>query len=258
MVLTKKDFYMKINNIFLAAIVLLSTIISSCRKDLMQYQNDPRIYFNDVSAGQTVRLVSSSFSFATQASTLTEDTIYAKVNIMGLPTTKDRFFSAVPIDSGTTAKPGINYKLLNGTVKANQITGLLPVIVYRTSDLKTITQKLKLKIIDALDFKAGVAENNYFSLNWNDALIKPDNWDILNGLASYFGAYSVVKYQFIINVTGRSSFPLQGSNRVFNPNLLSSQQMQNYVLMIKGALATYNNTHTTPLTDEFGVAITFP
>ena len=249
---------MKINRTLLAAVFLIFSMQHvSCKKDINKYKNDPGVYFYELQPNTTILNTSQSYSFATKATSLTKDTIFVNVKIMGLASVNDRTFSAEVIKDGTTAIEGTNYKLLNGVIKANQITGKLPVVVYRTAELKNTTLKLNIRIANSSDFKAGVSENNYFSLSWNDTLIKPANWDAFFSLAQYFGAYSTVKYQFIIDVLKRADFPLQ-IGREYIPGTLTNQQMLEYLRLLKAALLNYNNTHTNPLTDEFGTVITFP
>ncbi|MDO7744939.1 MAG: hypothetical protein MUP99_14245, partial [Pedobacter sp.] len=65
-----------------------------------------------------------------------------------------------------------------------------------------------------------------------------------------------VKYQFIIATLGRSSFPIQIST--YDPLLLTNNQMLDFKAQLKDALVIYNGSHTKALTDEFGLAVTFP
>lgn len=248
---------MKTHSLFIAVMALLFTLVSSCKKDLMSYENDPRVYFfeQDATVNKAPVYV-KSFSFATEQASVAEYTVNIKVKIMGLAATNKRTFTAEAVTKGTNALVGTDYKFLPGTIDANQIEGILPVVLYRTADLKTVTKQLVLKVSDVGDFKGGTVEHNGFTLIWNDNLIKPDNWDTRPGLVTYFGVYSVVKYQFIINTLNRSAFPIQTST--YDPNLLTNAQMLDLKVSLKTALVVYNNTHSTPLTDEFGVAVTFP
>ncbi|WP_165499817.1 DUF4843 domain-containing protein [Pedobacter frigidisoli] len=247
---------MNLRNFFFVLITWIT--FGSCKKDIDKYEDDPMVYFYVQQANSTVLVSSIAYSFATRSVTLAQDTIYVGVKIIGLAAPTERKFGAEAIIDANSATAGTDYKILTGTVKANQLMGRLPVVVYRTADLKTITKQLKIRLKDENDFKAGVIESNLFTLNWNDALIKPTNWDsVVGGLLGYFGTYSRVKYQFIIDTIALSAFPVQGSS-AYSPTLITNQQMLEYARQLKLALAQYNSTHTTPLTDEFGVAVTFP
>lgn len=237
--------------------LLLCLFFAGCSKDIESYQNAPGVNFYEfASATSLEQVVTKSYSFAVRSAALQQDTVYIQCKIMGLPATTDRSFVVEAVAAGTTAMAGTDYKILNGTVKADQIIGSVGIVLYRTADLKSVTKKLNLKVGSGLDFSAGTVENSTFQLNWNDSLIKPDNWDTRPGLVTYFGVYSAVKYQFVITTLGRSSFPIQTST--YNPLLLTNSQMLDYKAQLKEALAAFNGSNTKPLTDEFGLIITFP
>jgi hypothetical protein len=238
--------------------VLLLLLGTACNKDINAYQNEPKAYFYELTSAITPQVViARNFSFATIDSTIMTDTQYIAVKIQGLASGNDRLFGAKVMADSSTAVEGVDYKLLPGTIKANQFTGLLPVILYRTPLLKTTTVHIRLLIADTADFKAGITEYNKFTLNWNDALIKPDNWDSRPGLSSYFGTYSLVKYKFIIATLHMSAWDFL-IGRVYDPTKITGDQMSDYVAQLKSALKVYNSTHTPALTDEFGVLVTFP
>ena len=240
-------------------IFALSLLLAvSCTKDIDAYQNDPRAYFWELTnALAPQQLVSRTFSFAFVDSTVMVDTQYIPVKIEGFSENRDReFIAAVKTDS-STAVEGKDYLLLSGIIPANSFTGQLPVVLFRTPELKTTTLELQLYIADSADFKGGTVENNHYTLYWNDDLIKPNNWDTRPGLINYFGTYSVVKYKFIISILHRSQFDFLTS-RVYDPTKITPDQMSDYAAQLKTALKAYNDTHNPPLTDEFGVQVSFP
>lgn len=244
-------------NILTGCSALLLLMASACTKNIDGYKNDPRVYFYDIPAGTTSLLTTRTFSFATTATGTTTDTEYVQVKIEGLAAGHDRTFGAKAIADSSTAVNGVNYKLLPGTVKANSFTGILPVVLYRTTDLKDVTMKLALQMADTADFKAGVIDFNYYLLSWNDNLIKPNNWDTRPGLATYFGVYSIVKYQFIIATLHASAWTINAT-RVYDATKYTNDQMLDLGAQLKTALRTYNASSPTPLTDEFGLLVTFP
>lgn len=247
---------MKYTKLLYIALPAILAVIA-CNKELGGYADEPRVYFWERTAtAYPVRAENKSFSFVLLPATVTEDTMMVAAKIMGLPAKADRNFRAA-VDTGSTAKEGTDYKILPGVIPADSILGYLPVVVYRKPELKTVTQKLNLKIVDGGDFKAGVSEEAKIQLLWNDNLIKPANWDTRPGLVTYFGVYSVVKYRFIIDVLGMSEFPLQTSN-VYIPGQLSNPNMLDKKAILKDALVVYNSTHTPVLTDENGLVVTFP
>lgn len=252
---------MKIRILSIIPVVLLLTgLLTSCEKGIDTYQNDPKLYFFERATDLTkTRITSKSFSFVALASSILKDTIEIKVKTMGLAADYDRVIRGATVAAGTTAVEGVNYSFIDGSIKAGEVEGYLPVVLYRTADIKTKTIFLNLTIGETKDFKAGVVEDQNFTLSWSDDLVKPSNWDGLISLAFYFGDYSKAKYRFIIDVTGVTQFPLQQSGRLpLNPGEYSSIMMNDVKLRLKTELAAYNASHTTPLTDENGIPVTFP
>ena len=251
---------MKFRTLFILSVMSLTGLLSSCEKDIDTYQDDPRLYFferaNDV---LQTRINTKSFSFVALPANIVTDTIRLKVKTMGLATNYDRLLRGAAINTGTTATEGVHYAFLDGTIKAGQVEGLLPVVLYRTADIRNSTLTLNLTIAQNENFKPGVIEDHMFTLRWSDDVVKPANWDGIISLTFYFGTYSKEKFRFIIGVTGIAEFPLQQSARdPLRPGDYSNTMMNDIKLRVKEALATYNATHTTPLTDENGTVVTFP
>jgi hypothetical protein len=244
----------------LSVVILLTGLLTSCEKEIDTYENDPKLYFFERAADlNKTRITSKSFSFVALPSSILTDTIKIKVKTMGLAADYDRVIRGATVAKGTTAVEGTNFAFIDGMIKAGAVEGYLPVLLYRTADIKTKTIVLNLTIGETKDFKAGVVEDQNFTLSWSDDLVKPSNWDGLISLAFYFGDYSKAKYRFIIDVTGVTNFPLQQSGRVpLNPGEYSSIMMNDVKLRVKAELAVYNASHATPLTDENGMLVTFP
>lgn len=239
-------------------IIAISVIFTSCEKNIDAYENDPRIYFferaEDLNAS---RITAKSFSFLTFPSIVVRDTFLIKVKIMGLPASNDRVVRGEAIANGTSAVAGQHYQFIDGKIAAGAVTGFLPVVLLRSAEIRTKTVQLNLRIAETKDFKPGVTEDNFFSLSWNDSLIKPANWD--TALFFFFGTYSEAKFRFVIDVTGLATFNLQASARVpLQPGELSNAAMLDMKQQLKQALAAYNASHASPLSDENGQLISFP
>jgi len=248
---------MKIHHISIAALFGVILLMLSCKKDIITYVDDPRLYFYEEEATVAKAIITSrSFSFAGQPSTVTQQTIPVQVKIMGGNSDRDRFFSAEAIPSLSNAILNTDYKILNGTVAANKNIGTLDVVVYRVPGLDKITKTLVLKISNSADFKPATVENATFTINWNEALIKPANWDGFPGLASYFGVYSMAKWKFIIETLGITSFPLVAPTP--GASFYSNAAMLDFKAQLKAALILRNLPPNTPLTDEFNLAVSFP
>lgn len=250
---------MKTLKLNILAAIAMMLCLCACNKDVMTYEDDPRVYFferaNDL---VKTRLTFKSYSFLLLPSSVLQDTLRIKVKTMGLPADRDRIVRGETITEGTTAVEGTHFKFIDGMVRAGQTEGTLNVLLLRTPDIKGKTVSLNLKIAETADFKPGVVEDNFFTLSWSDNLVKPSNWDAFIGLSTYFGAYSNVKYRFIIDVLGVATFPLQQSARVpLQPGEYSASMMLDLKFRLKAALASYNAANPA-LTDENGAAVTFP
>lgn len=240
--------------------LLFVLLLSSCAKDLEPYQNQPQVYFFERAADLTsTRITNKSYSFFQLPPTIVKDTLKIKVKTMGFPTEYDRVVRGKALVDGTTAVEGLHFDFIDGIVKAGQVEGLLSLLVYRTADIKSRSVQLNMTLAETKDFKAGVVEDNFFSVTWSDNLVKPANWDGFISLSSFFGDYSTVKYQFIYDVLGILNFPLQQSGREpLKEGEYSSGMMMDFKRRLKEALIQYNSTHNTPLTNENGVLVTFP
>lgn len=248
-------------NIYILFIIGLITLAACEENDRMPYVGYPGVYFYErqLSGAVYIDLTNKNYSFADKASTLLEDTVYIKTKIMGYTASHDRHFkTAVVGDSSAaaTADNTVYYRVLDGTVKAGEIEGALPLVVYRTALIKDSTLQVTLQITDAdgYDLEAATPGNLLFTVYWADKLIKPDNWD--GTLAYFFGSYSKTKYQFIIDQLGISQFTIYSR---FNPTgTYTSANMFDFAARLKEALKAYNNANDPDLTDENGTIVTFP
>ena len=128
---------------------LLGLLFTSCEKDISEYKNDPRVYFFERATDLTQsRITFRSFSFLLLPLQVTRDTFLVKVKIMGETAPYDRIVRGQRIDSGSTAKAGEHYEFIDGVVPADSITGYLPVVLYRTEDIKDSSVTLNLSIAE--------------------------------------------------------------------------------------------------------------
>jgi hypothetical protein len=187
---------------------------------------------------------SSDYTFATSPSTVLIDSIIVNYRIIGTVSPKDRVINLVPT-AATTAKAGYHYKVGPAVVKANTFVAKVPIYVYRRAGLKDSTLVVALQIKDNEDFKAGFPTRLRYKFTLTDILNKPSNWETT--WVSYFGSYSVVKFKFLIAVTGKTNWngsPLPQDSRYL------SQKARN-------ALLEYNQANGA-LIDEFGQQVFFP
>lgn len=242
---------------FILTPVIFVLLIAACKKsELTSYTQPDMIYvYKDF---YNTNKDSITYSFAIKANSLMTDTIKVPLRIMGNARNKDRTVAIQTVADSTTATTR-QYTILPTIVKAGSFTTDIPVLVTRTPDMKTREVRILLAIVASADFLPGVRNTTattsgaggitQYLVKVNDHLTKPSNWESL--LSAYFGAYSQVKYKFVIDVTGRTEFPITGQDMV------SPSQFLFYKKLCREALETYNTTNG-PLTDEFGMMVTFP
>lgn len=192
-------------NVCRLLILPLCIWLCACQQnEMMDYNISDRIYFNETTSNGAilVKVYEKNYSFALQHSALMEDTIKLKTKLMGYLSDRDRVFRAEVLSEGTTAVEGVHYTLLDGVLEAGQYESYLPVVLYRTADTKEVPVSLSLRLISTDDLDPGHPDDISFSLSWGDILMKPEHWP-----EYFFGAYSVNKYRFAIDVTGHTDWP---------------------------------------------------
>jgi hypothetical protein len=201
---------------------------------------------------------SATYSFAIKSNSIMTDTVKVPLRIMGNASDKDRTVAIQTVADSTTATSQ-QYAIQPTIVKAGAFTTEIPVQVKRTPGMKTTEVRIWLEIVRSDDFLPGIPNTTptatraggatRFLVKINDFLTKPSNWESV--LSNYFGTYSQVKYKFIIDVTGRTEFPISG------PEMISPSQFLFYKKLCREELEVYN-ANNGPLKDEFGLFVTFP
>lgn len=233
------------NRSYIWGFLLIAGILGSCEKEeKYEYTGGNQIYFN-------AQADSSVYSFATQASSVYEDTAWIPVAISGIAAGADRTIGVEVLTTGTTAREGDNrasgahFRLLPAVLKAHAIETSIPVVVFRQPDIDGGEVTVMLKIVTDENFQGGMGEEVLVhKLKINDILTKPGNWDTY--LRRYFGEYGPVKYQFIIDKLQRYEFPETGENAV------SKAELSHYRDKLRSYLAEEG-----PLYEEGGVLVTF-
>jgi hypothetical protein len=238
-----------------AMITLLAT---GCTKSELTSYDQPDMIYIYKDAFNTKK-DSATCSFAIKSNSLTADTVKISVRIMGVATNTDRVVKLAPVTTLSTAIEGTHYEFLPYVIKAGQYNADLPVVIKRTTDMKTQEFRLVVQVVESTAFIPGVPNSpvsgNFagasleYLIKMNDFLTKPSNWD--TQLTSYFGTYSQVKFKFIIDNTGKTEFPLGA------PPALSIGEIQYYKAFVKSKLIDYVALNG-PLLDEFGQVVTFP
>lgn len=227
--------------VLLAAVCLLA----ACSDDDFYYRDQARVRI----VGPEIWTAGSDsilFSFVTYPADTVSKTFDVTIQIMGEAVDHDRT-ATFEADASATTAPTADYSFPTSvTIPAGQTTGTLPVTVKRTAALTTGSDRLTIRQTASPDFAIGVNEENYIKLIWNDILSRPNNW---SDLEEFFGAYSNVKYHFMIQNL-EPGVTLSAD--------MSWAQLTNYKIKFQNALNAYNAAHPdAPLTDENGVLVTF-
>lgn len=234
----------------LIAILLMATMMSvSCNKqNNIMYKEDPRVYF------KKVNVISDSlvYSFGVKANSVISDTVYLQLRIMGTATGYDREIN-IHFSDTSTAKAGYHFNLGPLVMPANKYETKIPVYLYRKPGLKDSIVTADFIIGASKDFQPGyndkitygVTDRLHYKISITDKLSKPANWD--GSLLPYFGIYSLVKLQYMIQVTGRTDWTV-----LIYPNELNALTQQ-----VKLALSEYETANGKML-DENGAVIEFP
>lgn len=197
-----------------------------------------------------------------------EKTVHFYARTIGVLSDHDRSFQLEAFDGDLDEAQG-SYSLGEYTIKAGESLAQFD-ITFDTSKLKNalaFTQKdghLKLRVKANDEFSVGVKELQTLTIVLKNYLSKPDNWDAdqypLRPLSAYFGEYSKVKYQFMIQELNLVDFNISYNATISydeETNTLSHNYANYLVSKMKLALEEYNATHDTPLTDETGNIVTF-
>ncbi|MPM41300.1 hypothetical protein SDC9_87950 [bioreactor metagenome] len=236
---------MKNKPIIIFCLFIFLGMLQACEKEGFYYQDEARIRIEGPEKW-VVKTDSLEFSFVTSPPEVSEITMDVTLHVMGNAQNHDRVVNLTVVQGKTTAGSNHYTLPLQVTIPANELSAIMPVVLKRTPDLQENTVRLYIEVAESQDFKPGVKERDHILIKWNDILTMPKNWD---DLEEFFGNFSIVKYRFIINITGVSEF---------DTSVMSWAQLMNYKIMLKNALDQHNAANpTNPLTDENGQFITF-
>lgn len=249
-------------------VVLVVLAIASCKKDQyylyndtarIQFGPDPsRIYQATYNLADTLK----PYTFFYEDQSVKEDTVFFDIYAIGGVSKKDRTFSLeqVTVPKATNAIAGTHYVAFNNpkvakfyVIKAGTVHTKVPIILLRDVSLKTTTPMLKFNVVADENFQKGEINNLWRKVEFTDRLSQPAAWDA-SAARFYYGDYSVVKHQFMIESTGQKwdqdfMAPLPGDYAL----------LQYWIGALKINLINYNNAHPgNPLRDEFGALVLFP
>lgn len=220
-------------------------LLLSCTQDIMEW-SEPTAWLQLAGDDQ-------AYTFAYENSNVVTDTIWITVETVGQLGTIDRSFRVeqIMVENANNARPAVHYLPFDDKgiqewmqVRAGEVSARWPVILFRDRDvaLQDTTFLLKFGIVANEYFECGDTSAITQCISITDKLIKPTLWDRQK---QFFGTYSRVKHQFMMDVSG-----LVLDNSFFN-----TLKDVTYVIYLKNLfikeLKKYNDEHPDkPLTSE--------
>ena|SRR5215203_1087873 len=135
----------------------------------------------------------------------TVDTLKISVTVLGSPVGTERDLTVESLTGNDiNAKEGVHYKLLQPyKMPANKITTQLPVLIYRTADLDSISATFKLGLKENSSFKSGISSKTSIKIK-TGFLQKPATWGEFGGTqwagyVSNMGTWTKTKYRLILD-----------------------------------------------------------
>ena len=251
--------------IWLAGLILPLFLVSCDKEEVLTFNTDYtalNIWVGNA-AGAVYKSATYNYSYAYEEGSVT---FYAQIS--GMPVDHDRVFHLEPY-GGDLQQVVNTIRLEDYVIPAGEIGGEYKVY-FNTQKLQSPTLfttkdgSINFRVVEGEGFEMGAENHQSFTVVLKNYLAKPDNWDNANfpriPLSTYFGTYSRVKYQFMIEVLGLVDFEINYNARTSydeETNTISSVYAVYLQQVMQQALNEYNAAHSTPLTDEFGLPVTF-
>lgn len=227
--------FTRIYHLLLPALILV--LGSSCQKDdYVEYDTGcASLRFIYTAAGND----SIVYSFALHPDRQ-EDIVEIPFKLIGLATGQAREASVEVVKEETTARENDHFSIETCTLPADSITGNLRVKVRKTAELEDRNLVVTLRLCGNEHFTAAPVNENTYKIVMTNFLAEPTGWP--------FGEYSRIKHQFVIQTLGIAT----------DYDQWSAGERIHYTSVLTSALYEYNKAHPgTPLTDEYGLVVTF-
>jgi hypothetical protein len=179
-------------------IILFAAILQGCKEDVPTVFAEPDgIYFSTPADSMT-------YTFAKYPNRLT-DTLKIPVTVLGKAAGKDRTISLEKLSGvDINGSEGVHYKLLQPyTIPAGKVSTMLPVVIYRTGDMDSLSINFKFQLKANENFVSGISAKTSLKIKVG-YLQKPPTWGDLTGLqwAGYslnMGTWTRTKYKVVLD-----------------------------------------------------------
>lgn len=227
---------------------LLCLTLACKKQEVATYSGDDGISFY---RGQ-YESDSLSYSFAISRTPKQKDTLFLKMRVQGAATDYARTVS-VKAAQGTNARDGVDYLLPDAKLPPGAITIMYPVILLNSPGMLTNVYRLVVEVAPNKDFRAGALGSEItgqtvavksIKIDISNTLLRPTYWNSVEGS---FGTFSVVKFKFMIKVTGLTDFSQEA---------IGVDGVYNLPIKLQNALVEYEAVNG-PMIDENGNQVTF-
>lgn len=223
---------------------LIGVLLCACDKeDIMRYDTKrAAIEFNG-----------NSYTYSFKQSSQTIDTVEISFNLVGYPEDKVRNAEFTIISDSTTATSN-EYRILDAIMQPGEYSGILRVEVKNETGKDFQDVRIYFEIAQGKDFIPGVDTRKNYFLYLTNKLVRPNSWD--NWVERYrLGTYSTAYYQFIIEVTGETEFPIRSAISGYNNDeVWSAGYTEAFITNLKQKLKVRNDQEKSPLLHDDGTA----
>jgi len=181
-------------------IIILGAILpfAACKEDVPTVFAEPDgIYFSAPADSMT-------YTFAKYPNRLI-DTLKIPVTVLGKAADKDRTISLEKLSGADiNGTEGVHYKLLQPyTLPAGKVSTTLPVVIYRTGDMDSLSFSFKFQLKANENFISGISTKTSLKIKVG-YLQKPPTWgDFFGtqwaGFGDNFGTWTKTKYKVVLD-----------------------------------------------------------
>ena len=179
-------------------LILFAALLPGCKEDVPTIFAEPDGIYFSAPADSLI------YTFAKYPNRVS-DTLKIPVTVLGKAADKDRTITLEKL-SGTDINgiEGVHYKLLQPyTIPAGKVTSMLPVVIYRTGDMDSLSINFKFQLKANENFVSGISAKTALKIKVG-YLQKPPTWGELTGLqwAGYslnMGTWTKTKYKVVLD-----------------------------------------------------------
>ena len=179
-------------------IILFAVILAGCKEDVPTVFAEPDgIYFSAPADSMT-------YTFAKYPNRLS-DTLKIPVTVLGKAAGTDRTISLEKLSGvDINGTEGVHYKLLQPyTIPAGKVSTMLPVVIYRTGDMDSLSINFKFQLKANDNFVSGISAKTSLKIKVG-YLQKPPTWGDPTGIqwAGYstnLGNWTRTKYKVVLD-----------------------------------------------------------